>query len=102
MRYKAMFAVGFAAGYVFGAKAGRQRYEQLRRLAHSVSDNPAVKQTTDRMQAQAMQFGNQARRRMQERAEAVSHDLMGKVSSRFGHHEINLDSERTYANGAMT
>jgi hypothetical protein len=32
MRFRLGLLVGFATGYYFGAKAGRERYEQLRRL----------------------------------------------------------------------
>ena len=32
MRLRLVFGVGFAAGYYLGAKAGRERYEQLRSL----------------------------------------------------------------------
>ena len=35
----------FAAGYVLGAKAGRERYEQIRRIALRVKDNPRVQET---------------------------------------------------------
>jgi hypothetical protein len=102
MRYKVTFAVALATGYVLGSRAGRQRYEQIKRFSRSVSRNPAVKHTTERVQAQAAQLSTQARRAVQEKAGAVGHDLAGKVSGRFGHHEINLDGERNYANGTMT
>jgi hypothetical protein len=34
--------LGLIAGYVFGAKAGRGRYEQIMRLASTATHNPAV------------------------------------------------------------
>ena len=102
MRYKATFVIGIATGYVLGAHAGRQRYEQLKRMGRALSSNPAVKTTTDRVQAQAAQLGAQARRVVQEKAGSMGHDLAGKVTSRFGHHEIDLDVDHTYANGSMT
>ena len=49
-----------------------------------------------------MQLGAPARRVVQEKAGSVGHDLVGKVTSRFGSHEINLDADHTYANGSMT
>jgi hypothetical protein len=105
MRYKATFAIGFVTGYVLGSKAGRQRYEQLRRIAKSISENPQVKHTTEAVQSQAMQLRNQATRKMQERAGAMGHDLREKVvsrlpgglSDRFAHHTINLDGAPAYA-----
>ena len=102
MRYKASFVVGLAAGYVFGSRAGRQRYEQLKSMSRKVSQNPAVKHTTGLVQAQAAQLSTQARRAVQDRAGLVGHDLANKVMNRFGHHEIDLDAEHTYANGSMT
>ena len=42
MRYKVTFLIGFGAGYTLGAKAGRERYEQIRRVSRGLSENPAV------------------------------------------------------------
>ncbi|WP_139977813.1 hypothetical protein [Nocardioides litoris] len=39
---KLTVAVIFAAGYVVGARAGRDRYEQIRAQAQKVADNPRV------------------------------------------------------------
>jgi hypothetical protein len=36
MRFKTGAIVGFAAGYYLGAKAGHERYEQLRKLVERV------------------------------------------------------------------
>jgi hypothetical protein len=39
---KWMLLLAFAAGYVLGAKAGRERYEQISKTFHTVSENPHV------------------------------------------------------------
>ena len=36
------FLLGAATGYVLGARAGRERYEQIVRTYHRVADHPAV------------------------------------------------------------
>jgi hypothetical protein len=36
VRFKLGLAIGFAAGYYLGAKAGRARYEQIRQRAHQL------------------------------------------------------------------
>ncbi len=36
MRFRTGALIGFAAGYYLGAKAGRERYEQLRRMVERV------------------------------------------------------------------
>jgi hypothetical protein len=101
MRYKATFLIGLTAGYVLGSRAGRQRFEQIRRMSRAVSNNPTVKQAADRVQAQAVHIGAEARRTVQEKAGTVGHDLVGKVGGRFSHREINLDDDRSYANGSL-
>ena len=40
--------VAGAAGYVLGARAGRERYEQIRAGAKKVSRDPRVRSATDR------------------------------------------------------
>ncbi|URN15980.1 MULTISPECIES: hypothetical protein [Streptomyces] len=56
MRYKLTFVVGAAVGYVLGTRAGRERYEQLRRSAQRLSANPAVRNAAET----AAQTGRQA------------------------------------------
>ncbi|MFF8829446.1 YtxH domain-containing protein [Streptomyces sp. NPDC015131] len=47
MRYKLTFVVGLALGYVLGTRAGRERYEQLRKSAREFSQNPAVRNAAE-------------------------------------------------------
>ena len=42
-------AVGLAAGYVLGARAGRERYERLVEMARQVADRPEVQQLTGKV-----------------------------------------------------
>ena len=63
-RYRITFMTGLATGYVLGARAGRERYEQMRKLARSMADNPAVQQAAGAMQAQATQTLTTARQKV--------------------------------------
>lgn len=47
MRFKTGIVVGAAAGYVLGARAGRERYEQIRRWVSSARKHPALAQLSD-------------------------------------------------------
>ncbi|MEU4212671.1 YtxH domain-containing protein [Streptomyces sp. NPDC026206] len=47
MRYRLTFITGAAVGYVLGARAGRERYEELRKGARRVAQNPAVRNTAE-------------------------------------------------------
>jgi hypothetical protein len=42
-------ALGLAAGYVLGAKAGRERFEQIKRQTQSLARKPQVRQVTERV-----------------------------------------------------
>jgi hypothetical protein len=47
MRFRTGLLVGGAVGYVLGARAGRERYEQIKRWAVETRKHPAVAQLTD-------------------------------------------------------
>ncbi|MFF8280939.1 YtxH domain-containing protein [Streptomyces lateritius] len=47
MRYKLTFVVGVALGYVIGTRAGRERYEQIKKSARELSQNPAVRNAAE-------------------------------------------------------
>jgi hypothetical protein len=46
MRYKAMFVAGLAVGFVAGTRAGRERYDQMVRLARRAAGSPQVQKAT--------------------------------------------------------
>ena len=45
MRGKTGLALGLAIGYVFGTKAGRERYEQLSQSAKRLADDPSLRRS---------------------------------------------------------
>ncbi|MCX4509215.1 YtxH domain-containing protein [Streptomyces sp. NBC_01619] len=47
MRYRLTFIAGLALGYVLGTRAGRERYEQLKKSAREFSQNPAVRNAAE-------------------------------------------------------
>jgi hypothetical protein len=48
MRFRLGYATGFATGYYLGAKAGRQRYDQLNRSLHKLRQSEAFETVTER------------------------------------------------------
>jgi hypothetical protein len=60
MRYRIVFIIGLGIGFVLGAKAGRERYEQLQALARKAKDSPAVQQAAGALQAQATSYAKSA------------------------------------------
>jgi hypothetical protein len=47
MRFRAGLIIGGAVGYVLGARAGRERYDQIMRASRRLRTHPAVSQLTD-------------------------------------------------------
>ena len=56
MKKLTVLVVG-AAGYVLGSRAGRQRYEQIKRQATKAWNNPKVQSAVDDVQTQAKHAG---------------------------------------------
>jgi hypothetical protein len=71
MRYRVVFFAGLGIGFVIGTRAGRERYEQLRRLARKVADNPSVQQAAGVLQAQAAGYAKTAGGKVADRAGAA-------------------------------
>lgn len=64
MRYRVTFAAGFATGFIFGARAGRERYEQIKKLVRGVTDSPAVQQAAGALYAHAGDLAQTARQKV--------------------------------------
>jgi hypothetical protein len=58
-------AAGGAAGYVLGAKAGRQRYQELTESARRLRQRPEVKRLTEQAVAKLDQLSGQAADKLQ-------------------------------------
>ncbi len=50
---KLSFLAGFGAGYVLGARAGRERYEQIRKAWEHAKDDPRLQSAAGMAQARA-------------------------------------------------
>ena len=67
MRYRFGFLTGAAIGYVLGTHAGRERYEQIKRLSRSVAENPTVQEAAGIMRARAGEIAGTARQKVGDR-----------------------------------
>jgi hypothetical protein len=61
MKHRATFLIGAAVGYILGARAGTERYEQIRRLYRRVAGHPTVQETAGVLRAQAGELAGSAR-----------------------------------------
>jgi hypothetical protein len=67
MSGKLWLAGGFAAGYVLGTRAGRQRYEQISEGVRKVKEDPAVANALEVVQNQAGRIYATGRTAVQEK-----------------------------------
>jgi len=81
-QYRYTFLSGLAVGFVLGARAGRERYEQLKRLGRQVADSPAAQQAAGAVQAQAAEFAKVAKQKVT--------DGMPKLAGTVGDHVPGL------------
>lgn len=70
MSFKTGAVVGFAMGYYLGAKAGRERYEELRSQLRRLQDNPRVQEARDRAVEVAEKGAGRAWQAVEERLPA--------------------------------
>lgn len=84
--------VGFGAGYVLGARAGRERYDQLMEKAQQMWRDPRVQQRASQAQDLAQEKASQAAGAVQG---AVKHRVPG-----LGEH--GSDASNPGASGTIT
>ncbi len=78
--YRITFVGGLAIGYVLGAQAGRERYEQLKRLARKATESPAMQQTAGALQAQATSTAKSARSKASATVRSARDQAAAKVT----------------------
>ncbi|MDG4789146.1 hypothetical protein O7626_24980 [Micromonospora sp. WMMD1102] len=71
MRGKLWFVGGLAVGFVLGARAGRERYEELVLKGRQVLDHPTVQEAAGVAQAQASRLYSEGKDRL-------SHSRLGE------------------------
>ena len=85
-KYRISFVSGFAAGFVLGARAGRERYEQIKKAARTVAENPTVQQAAGAVQAQASELASTASSKLsdgvRDRAGQLAKTARSKVEER--------------------
>jgi hypothetical protein len=75
MRGKLWFLGGAAVGFVIGARAGRERYDQLVSAARQLRDHPTVQEAAGVVQEQANRLYAQGKDTV---ADKLSHSKLGE------------------------
>jgi hypothetical protein len=77
--YRMSFVVGLGVGFVLGARAGRERYDQMVKMAQSTRENPQFQQATATIQTQAASLLSTASQKVAEMAPQFAQTAMHKV-----------------------
>ena len=92
MRFKSGFLVGLSAGYVLGAKAGEERYQQIVDATSKLRENPGVQRLTgevnktvnvskDRVAETAAAKADQAKEAVASKADQAKDAVASKVGN---------------------
>jgi hypothetical protein len=96
MRGKIMFLGGLAVGFVLGARAGREKYEELVVQGRKVLDHPTVQEAAGVAQAQANRLYAEGKDR-------ISHSKLGeKLSTGNGDSHSLTSADQPYAGTPAT
>jgi len=69
---------GFAAGYVLGAKAGTERYDQIRTAVDELMGKPQVQKATGTITQTASDLGDKAKETVNDKVESVTSSAAAK------------------------
>lgn len=97
--YRITFVGGLAIGYVLGAQAGRERYEQLKHLARKAAESPAMQQTAGAFQAQAAATAKSAKDKASSGMRKSASKVSGRRSDRSGNSRTS-SATATMGNGS--
>ena len=85
-KYAALLFIGI--GYVLGARAGRERYEQIKGFAMRVQSNPTVQQTASKAADVAKETAPVVKDKVAQAADAAT----SKVSGDSGTNGVPMES----------
>lgn len=94
---KLSFLAGLGTGYVLGARAGCERYNQLTSKARDLWQDPAVQDKVGQAQQAAKEQAQEAQHAVTEKAKEKAHDAQEAVKSKIGTHDESSDGPATTA-----
>ena len=104
--YRISFVAGFAAGFIAGTRAGREKYDQIVKMAKAAAENPSVQQAKGTIQAQAsslasttaQKVGSQLHDKVPPLAHNAAHTVAGRIHG-IRHRNSAASDQRAASNG---
>lgn len=84
MKSKLLLLIGAAVGYVFGTRAGRERYLKLRGQAKTLWNKPAVQQQVEVAQAKVKEQVPVVQEKLTEATKAATQKVVDLTTQRGG------------------
>lgn len=81
MKGKILFVAGLAAGYVLGARAGRQSYEKIKSRADRVWHDPSVQRSVTKAEDFVAEKAPEVGKKVADAASDAAHAASEKVKS---------------------
>lgn len=81
---KMTFLAGAAAGYVLGAKAGREQYEKIMAAAKQVNENPKVQHAVETVTHKGTEIIGDAKDKIGEKVPGARHSTTDAAASTNG------------------
>jgi len=88
MRFRIGLVTGLAAGYVLGAQAGRERYEQIRRWFRQATGNAKVQEMAERSKEAAGEAGRKGAEAVQRGVSRVGSSVKDRLGN--GHGDVEV------------
>jgi hypothetical protein len=79
MGHKKAFIAGLGVGYVLGAKAGRQRYEDIMRWWHQFTGSPTVQRAAEKTRDAATESAKRGLTVVQQGVEKAGSAVKGRL-----------------------
>ena len=99
MRYRVMFVAGFAVGFVVGARAGRERYEQMVKYGRQVAGSPTVQRVTQTVTVKTTEFTKTAIAKAPDIAKKATDRVPSRIRGKGGKDgadDVSADGELIY------
>ncbi|MEU8529814.1 MULTISPECIES: YtxH domain-containing protein [Streptomyces] len=94
MRYKLTFVAGMALGYVIGTRAGRERYEEMKKSLRDLSQNPAVRNAAESAATNGREYAGRAYHAVSEKVgDKLPSSLTDRVRKARGRGRDDFDDE---------
>ncbi|HLH82507.1 MAG TPA: hypothetical protein VKV38_04535 [Trebonia sp.] len=87
--HRATFIAGFAVGFVVGARAGRERYEQIVKYSRQVAGSPTVQKVTQTVTTKTTELTKTAMEKAPDVAKKAANRVPSRIRGKGGTDDVD-------------